>query len=81
MLKSLKPNLVRGFTNYVDKKRWVGSPKKLNFCQRLYDRKCQRKGVGGQKRRKNVVVVCERPLNQGLLKQMNGIALNGLGLW
>ena len=38
------------FTNYyVEKKRWVGSPKIMTFCQRLLGRKFQRRGVGGQK--------------------------------
>ena len=32
------------------------------FCQRLYHRKCQRRGVGGQKSQNLVNVVCERPL-------------------
>jgi hypothetical protein len=34
--------------------------KKSTFCQRLYHRKCQRRGVGGQKKRNLVNVVCER---------------------
>ena len=33
----------------------------FTFCQRLYHRKCQRRGVGGQKSRNLVNVVCERP--------------------
>ena len=32
------------------------------FCQRLYHRKCQPKGVGGQKSQNIVNVVCERLL-------------------
>ena len=36
------------------------------FCQRLYHRKCQRRGVGGQKSQNLVNVVCERPLRQRL---------------
>ena len=32
------------------------------FCQRSYHRKCQRRGVGGQKSQNIVNVVCERPL-------------------
>ena len=35
----------------------------FTFCQRLYHRKCQRRGVGGQKSQNLVNVVCERPLN------------------
>ena len=32
----------------------------LNFCQLLYHKKCQRRGVGGQKKPQNLVnVVCE----------------------
>ena len=31
------------------------------FCQRSYHRKCQRRGVGGQKSQNLVNVVCERP--------------------
>ena len=47
------------FTNYIQ----VGDPKMSTFCQRLYHRKCQRRGVGGQKKSQNLVnVVCERPL-------------------
>ena len=34
------------------------------FCQRLYHRKCQGMGVGGQKRQILVNIVCERPLSQ-----------------
>ena len=40
--------------------RWS---KMSTFCQRLYHRKCQRRGVGGQKSQNLVNVVCERPLN------------------
>ena len=47
------------FTNYVYKRRWVGSPETSCFCQRLYVRKCQRMGVGGQKAKN---VVCQRSL-------------------
>ena len=37
--------------------------KKSNFCKLLYHRKCKRRGVGGQKKKTNLVnVVCERPL-------------------
>lgn len=31
----------------------VGGPKMSIFCQRLYQRKCQHRGVGGQKERKS----------------------------
>ena len=34
------------------------------FCQRLYHRKCQRRGVGGQKSQNLVNVVCEQPLTE-----------------
>ena len=37
------------------------------FCQRSYHRKCQRRGVGGQKSQNLVNVVCERPLIKELL--------------
>ena len=33
-----------------------------SFCQHLYHRKCQRRGVGGQKSQNLVNIVCERPL-------------------
>ena len=33
----------------------------FTFCQRLYDRKCHRRKVGGQKNRNLANVVCERP--------------------
>ena len=40
--------------------RWS---KKLTFCKFSYHRKCKRRGVGGQKKKTNLVnVVCERPL-------------------
>ena len=32
------------------------------FCQRSYNRKCQLRGIGGQKSTNLVNVVCERPL-------------------
>ena len=32
------------------------------FCKRSYHRKCQRRGVGGQKKQNFVNVVCEQPL-------------------
>ena len=38
--------------NYAYKRRWVGSPKMLTFCQCSYHRKCQHKAVGGQKKPK-----------------------------
>ena len=47
------PKSIRNFyqgTTYVDKKKWVGSPKMST------------KGVGGQNSQKLVNVVCERPL-------------------
>ena len=44
------------FTNYVYKTRFVGGPKMSTFCLRLYHRKCQRRGVGGQKKLKS----CQR---------------------
>jgi hypothetical protein len=34
----------------------------LTFCQHLYSRKCQWRGVGGQKSQKLVNVVYEQPL-------------------
>ena len=36
------------------------------FCQRSYHRKCQRRGVGGQKSQNLVNLVCEWPLNKKL---------------
>ena len=38
--------------------RWS---KKKTFCQCLYHKKCQRRGVGGQKSQNLVNLVCERP--------------------
>ena len=37
-VRTIKPNETKlpgkwSFKNYVDKKRWVGSPKMLTFCQ------------------------------------------------
>ena len=40
----------------------VGWSKNIHFCQRSCHRKCQRRGVGGQKIQNFVNVVCERPL-------------------
>jgi hypothetical protein len=40
------------FTNYVDKRRWIGGQKIVYFCQNLKGRKCQHSGVGGQKKAK-----------------------------
>ena len=38
------------------------------FCQRLYHRKCIRRGVGGEKKPKwPVNVVCERTLSESFL--------------
>ena len=39
--------------------RWS---KKFTFCKLLYQRKCKRRGVGGQKKTIFVNVVFERPL-------------------
>ena len=39
----------------------VGGLKMSTFCQCSYHRKCQRRGVGGQKSQNLVNVVCERP--------------------
>ena len=39
--------------------RWS---KRSTFCKLLYNRKCKRRGVGGQKKTNLVNVVCERPL-------------------
>ena len=39
--------------------RWS---KKLTFCNLLYQRKCKRRGVEGQKKPNLVNIVCERPL-------------------
>ena len=45
-----------------DMQHSVGGLKMTTFCQRSYHRKCQRRrGVGGQKKKKIVNVVCERP--------------------
>ena len=49
-------------TNYVYKTRYVGGPKMCTLCQRSYHRKCQCRGVGGQKSQNLVNVVCEWPL-------------------
>ena len=38
--------------------RWS---KKSTFCKLLYHRKYKRRGVGGQKKKNLVNVVCERP--------------------
>ena len=40
-------------TNYVYKTRQVDGPKMSSFRQHLYHRKCQRKGIGGQKKPKS----------------------------
>ena len=37
------------FTNYVDKKRWLGSLKMPTFCQGLRGKNVNRGGLGGQK--------------------------------
>ena len=36
------------------------------FCKLSYHRKCQRRGVGGQKSKNLVNVVCERPLTRNV---------------
>ena len=41
------------FTNYVNKRRGVGSPKMLSFCQCSYHRKCQPREVPMSKKAKN----------------------------
>ena len=41
-----------------DKVAQVGGPKMSTFCQRLYHKKCQLRGVGGQKKTKS----CQRSL-------------------
>ena len=46
----------RVLTNYIPSK--VGGPEMSTFCQRSYHRKCQRRGVGGQKKPKS----CQRSL-------------------
>ena len=43
--------------------RWS---KKSTFCKLLYHRKCKPKGVGGQKKKNLVNVVCECPLSLAL---------------
>ena len=52
------------FTNYVDKKKWVGSRKISTFGQCLWGRKCQHiimEQVGGQKKEKSFSIFCECP--------------------
>ena len=46
----------------------VGGLKMSTFCQCSYHTKCQRRGVGGQKKDKilSTQVVCERPLTMSL---------------
>ena len=46
------------FTNYVYKTRFVSGPKMSTFCQHLYHRKFERRGVGDQKKVKS----CQRSL-------------------
>ena len=43
------------------------------ICQRLYHRKYQHRGVGGQKSQNLVNVVCERPL--GRMKEIIRVSL------
>ena len=48
----------RSQTTYTRRGKYVGGPKMSTFCQRPYHRKCQRGGVGGQKKPKS----CQRIL-------------------
>ena len=50
------------FTNYVYKTRQLGVLKMSTFCQHSYHKKCQRKGVGGQKSQNLDNEVFEQPL-------------------
>ena len=54
--------LGRAQTTFTRRGKQVGGPKMSTFCQRSYHRKCQRRGVGGQKSQNIVNIVCERPL-------------------
>ena len=52
----------RSQTTFI-RRRGVDSSKMLTFCHRSWGRKCQQRGVGGQKKPKKLVnVVCECPL-------------------
>ena len=55
-------SLAKGaFTNYVDKRRGVGSPKCQLFVNIF---KVENVNGGGQKSQKLVNLVCDRPLNE-----------------
>ena len=49
---------IKGRSQLQDEVRQVGRPKMSTFCQRSYHRKCQRRGLGGQKKPKS----CKRSL-------------------
>ena len=66
------------FANHIDifhktvyKTRYVSGLEMSTSCQRSYPRKCQYRGVGGQKKTNLVNVVCERPLIAGSRKNKN----------
>ena len=70
--RSRSPGIHKGaFTNYIDKKRWVVSPKKSTFCQ-LYQVK---NVIGGGWVVKKKLKTCQRsfwtPPNLALRKSMN----------
>ena len=52
----------RSLTTFTRGGGYVGSPKMSTFCQHSLGRKCQQRGLGGQKNQHLVNVVCERPL-------------------
>ena len=43
------------------------------FCQHPYHRKCEQRGVGGQKSQNLVNVVCERPLIQNMSQVLSNL--------
>ena len=56
MLKKIFLDMLNwgSFTNYVDKRRWIGGQKFVCFCQNLKGRKCQHGGKKGQNLKKNL---------------------------